>query len=138
MTQGLGIVAVAATMVLAACSGRTEAPEAKPMTPQRTKYVEVALTSDLFASLTDKERAMVPLLIDACREMDAIFWQEGYGDKQALLASIADPELRRFAEINYGPWDRLNANAPFLPGVSDKPKGQSFRSIPTRMPRLIN
>lgn len=131
MTQGLGVAVVAVTMGLAACSGRTDAPEAKPMTPQRTKYVEVALTSDLFVSLTDKERAMVPLLIDACREMDAIFWRESYGDKAALLASIADPELRRFAEINYGPWDRLNANAPVLQGVGDKPKGSGY--YPTDM-----
>ena len=124
MRQGLGVAVVVVTMGLAACSGRTEAPEAKKtMTPQRTNYVEVALTSDLFGKLTDKERAMVPLLIDASREMDAIFWREGYGDKASLLASISDPELRRFAEINYGPWDRLNANAPFLPEVSDKPKG---------------
>jgi hypothetical protein len=126
MKQGLGVAIYAVTMGLAACTGRTEAPEAKAMTPQRTKYVEVALTSDLYAKLTDKERAMVPLLIDACREMDAIFWWEGYGDKEALLGSIADPELHHFAEINYGPWDRLNANAPFLPGVSDKPRGAGY------------
>ncbi len=132
MRQGLGVAVVAVTMGLAACSGRTEAPEAKKaMTPQRTKYVEVALTSDLFAKLTDKERAMIPLLIDASREMDAIFWWEGYGDKATLLASIADPESRRFAEINYGPWDRLNANAPFLPGIPDKPKGAGY--YPTDM-----
>jgi Peptidase family M49 len=116
----------AMTWGLAACSGRTEAPEAKPMTPQRTKYAEVALTSDLYRKLTDKERSMVPLLIEACREMDAIFWREAYGDKKALFEGISDPELRRFAEINYGPWDRLNANAPFLPGVSDKPKGAGY------------
>ena len=126
MKQGLGVAMVAVTMGLAACSGRTEAPEAKSMTPQRTNYVEVALTSDLFAKLTDKERAMVSILIDACREMDGIFWREGYGDKEVLLASITDPELRRFAEINYGPWDRLNANAPFLPDVGDKPKGAGY------------
>jgi len=126
MRQGLGVAVVAVTMELAACSGHTEAPEAKPMTSQRTKYVEVTLTSDLYAKLTDKERAMIPLLIDACREMDAIFWREGYGDKEALLGSIADPELRRFAEINYGPWDRLNANAPFLPAVGDKPQGAGY------------
>jgi peptidase M49-like protein len=129
MRQGLGVAVVAVTMGLAACSGRTETPEAKPMTAQRTKYVEVALTSDLFTSLTDKERAMVPLLIDACREMDAVFWRESYGDKAALLASIADPELRRFAEINYGPWDRLSGNAPFLPGVGDKPKGAGYYPV---------
>ena len=127
MRQGLGVAVFAVTMGLAACSGRSEAPEAKKtMTPERTKYVEVALTSDLFAKLTDKERAMLPLLIDASREMDAIFWWEGYGDKAPLLAAIADPESRRFAEINYGPWDRLNANAPFVPGVSDKPKGAGY------------
>jgi hypothetical protein len=58
--------------------------------------------------------------------MDAIFWKESYGDGTALLASIADPELRRFAEINYGPWDRLNANAPFLPNVASKPPGAGY------------
>ena len=128
MTRELGVAVLTVTMGLAACSGRTEAPEAKPMTPQRTKYVEVALTSDLFFTSVGggKERRMVELLIDACREMDAIFWRESYGDRTALLASIADPELRRFAEINYGPWDRLNANAPFLPGVGDKPPGAGF------------
>lgn len=126
MRYGPGIAAVAVTMGLAACSGRNEAPEAKTMTLQRTKYVEVALTSNLFSKLTDKERAMVPLLIDACREMDSIFWRESYGDRDGLLASIVDPELRRFAEVNYGPWDRLNANAPFLPGVGEKPKGAGY------------
>lgn len=96
------------------------------MTPQRSKYAEVALTSDLYAALSDTERAMVPLLIDACREMDAIFWLEAYGDKDKLLSGIADPATRRFVEINYGPWDRLQNNAPFLPGVSEKPKGAGF------------
>jgi hypothetical protein len=126
MRQGLDLAVIALTMGLAACSGRTEAPEAKTMTSHRTKYVEVALTSDLYPKLTDKERAMIPLLIDACREMDAIFWREGYGDRASLLASIADPELRRFAELNYGPWDRLNANSPFLPGVGEKPLGAGY------------
>ena len=42
---------------------------------------------------------------------------QAYGDKDALLGSIADDDLRRFAEINYGPWDRLDGNAPFIDGV---------------------
>jgi hypothetical protein len=126
MRQILAATLIAFGMAAAGCSGRTDTAEATPMKSSKTKYVEVALTSDLYASLTDKERAMVPLLIDACREMDAIFWREAYGDSAALLGSIADPELRRFAEINYGPWDRLNANAPFLPGAGDKPKGAGY------------
>jgi Peptidase family M49 len=129
---------ILATAALAAatlsCNGSSEPPaapaaskdEAKPMTLNLTKYVEVPLTSDLYAALTDKEKAMIPLLIDASREMDAIFWQEGYGDKGKLLTSITDPSLARFAEINYGPWDRLHANAPFLPEVGEKPKGAGY------------
>ncbi|HZN54489.1 MAG TPA: hypothetical protein VFB67_04145 [Candidatus Polarisedimenticolaceae bacterium] len=126
------LVLAGATLVAACSRGPdTSAPapsagEAKPMARDRTTYVEVALTSDLYPKLTERERAMVPLLIDACREMDAIFWRESYGDRDALLASISDPELRRFAEINYGPWDRLRANAPFLPGVGEKPKGAGY------------
>lgn len=90
-----------------------------------TKYAEVPLTTDL-GVLTEKERAMIPLLIDACRAMDDAFWMQAYGDKGALFDSISDPALRRFAEINYGPWNRLRGNEPFLPGVGPKPDGATF------------
>jgi hypothetical protein len=96
------------------------------MTIERTAYVEVVLTSDLFGELSERERAMLPLLIEACGEMDAIFWQEAYGDRQALLGAIDDAEVRLFAQVNYGPWDRLAGNAPFLAGVGPKPAGAQF------------
>ncbi len=44
--------------------------------------------------------------------MNELFWKQAYGDKKELLATIHNPELRDFAEINYGPWDRLNGDAP--------------------------
>ena len=117
----LGLL-VAALLVMPGC-----APKAKKVATgaKLTKYTEVALTSDLGA-LTEKERQMIPLLIDACQAMDEIYWLEAYGDKAKLLDGIADPELRRFAEINYGPLDRLNGNVPFLPGVGAKPAGAGF------------
>ncbi len=93
--------------------------------PKLTSYVEVDLSSDL-SGLSPSERKMLPLLIDACREMDDIFWRQAYGDKGALLATIADPQIHRFAEINYGPWDRLRGNAPFVEGVGPKPKGAGY------------
>lgn len=51
-----------------------------------SRYVEVSLTSEMYDRLLPWEQAMLPLLMDACREMDAIFWQEA-----AELAE--DPEL---------------------------------------------
>ncbi len=89
------------------------------------KYSTVKLTSDLSA-LTEKERQMIPLLIEAAGAMDEIFWMQAYGDKEALLASVHDPDVRRFVEINYGPWDRLEGNEPFIEGVGSKPLGANF------------
>ena len=86
------------------------------------QYTSVSLTTDL-TRLSLHERQMLPLLIAAARSMDEIFWRQAYGDREALLRSIADPAVRRYAEINYGPWDRLNNNAPFIDGVGPKPPG---------------
>jgi hypothetical protein len=89
------------------------------------KYVSVSLTSDMSA-LSDNERQMIPLLIEAADIMDRCFWYQAYGDKDSLLNNLEDEKLRRFAEINYGPWDRLGGNAPFVEGVGEKPKGANF------------
>ncbi len=97
-------------------------PEAQALL---AKYTSFRLTTDLSA-LSEAECRMIPRLIAAAHEMDAVFWQQAYGDKDALLASIDDPALKRFAEINYGPWDRLNGNAPFIDGVGPKPPGANF------------
>jgi hypothetical protein len=85
------------------------------------RYTPVRLTTDL--PLSQADRRMIPLLIDAAREMDALFKLQAYGNLDSLLASIRDPRVRRYAEINYGPWDRLAGNAPFIPGVGAKPEG---------------
>jgi hypothetical protein len=58
--------------------------------------------------------------------MDAIFWRQAYGNRDSLLRSITDPAVQRYVEINYGPWDRLADNAPFVEGVGPKPKGAGF------------
>jgi len=88
-------------------------------------YVPVKLEADL-SGLTDNQRAMLPLLVSAARVMDSLFWQQAYGDKNQLLDGIDDLDARRFAEINYGPWDRLGDNRPFLPGIGPKPPGANY------------
>lgn len=88
------------------------------------RYTPVRLTTDLPLSAAD--RRMIPLLIDAAREMDPLFRMQSYGDVDSLLATIRDPRVRRYAEINYGPWDRLADNAPFVPGAGPKPDGANL------------
>ena len=70
---------------------------------------------------------MLSLLIEASNIMDDLFWRQAYGDGyQDWLSSIGVSELRRFAEINYGPWDRLADDQPFMDGVAPKPLGAAF------------
>lgn len=134
--QLFGILLI--SMGLAACSGGGQQKNVGN-TPQKSKPLEVvpgaasrfdiyqpfALKTDL-SSLSENQRKMLPLMIEAAKVMDELFWLQSYGDKDSLLSRIQDPELKRFAQINYGPWDRLKGNMPFIKGVNAKPKGAQF------------
>lgn len=102
--------------------------EMTSMEKNLSKYVSFKLTADL-SSLTPKERQMLPLLIEAADKMNDLFWYEAYGDKEALFELepvVRDEATRKFIEINYGPWDRLDGNMPFVKGVDKKPLGANF------------
>jgi hypothetical protein len=100
-------------------------PEQSEIQDLVDQYATVRLTSDL-SVLSDRERQMIPILIEAAQQMDPIFWQQTYGNKDSLLASIDDPALRQYVEINFGPWDRLAGDAPFVEGVGPKPAGANL------------
>jgi hypothetical protein len=89
------------------------------------KYTTVQLTADL-GHLSDNQKEMVKTLIEAARIMDGLFWYEAYGDKEALLAAMPNDQYREFTRINYGPYDRLDNNQPFVDGVGPKPAGANF------------
>ena len=88
-------------------------------------YATVKLTADLSA-FDAKQKQMIVLLVQAADSMNALYWKQAWGDKDALLAKIADPATREFAEINYGPWDRLDNDKPFVDGVGARPAGAQF------------
>ena len=89
-------------------------------------YADFTLTADL-GHLSDNQRKMVALLIDASQIMDDLFWRQSFGDNyEEWLDSIADDRTRRFAELNYGPWDALADDKPFMPGFRSKPLGARF------------
>lgn len=129
--------AAAVAVTLAACGPQpaartTPAPVAGSGAATQTgigqrlaRYTTVRLTTDL-SKLSPSERRMIPLLIDAAREMDAIFWEQTFGDRTALLSRITDPQVRRYAEINYGPWDRLESDQPFVAGIGPKYEGANL------------
>lgn len=89
-------------------------------------YASFRLGADV-SGLSEAEKAMIPLLIEAAKAMDGVFWQQAYGDgAHEFLQGIDNPATREFAVINYGPWDRLEGDAPFVAGVEAKPAGAGF------------
>ncbi|NMM48342.1 dipeptidyl-peptidase 3 family protein [Marinigracilibium pacificum] len=100
-----------------------------PIQEKVDEFAEFTLNTDL-SVLSDNEKKMLPLLIEASQIMDKLFWKEAYGDKDELMASLNDAE-KAFAKINYGPWERLNDDKPFVEGVGPKPAGAQF--YPTDM-----
>ena len=103
-------------------------PSASAKTEQPSRfdiYADVGLTTDL-SHLSDGQRQMIGLLIDAGKITDDIFWQQVWGDKDELLNNIEDPKARQFAVYNYGPWDRLAADQPFIESYGPRPPGARF------------
>jgi hypothetical protein len=112
----------------AAAAEPVEQPVSEGVPEQSSRfeiYATVRLTADV-SHLSERQRQMIPLLIDASKIMDGLFWQQSFGDRKAFLDGIEDPATRRFAEINYGPWDRLAADRPFIESAGPKPLGAQF------------
>jgi len=126
-----------AILMFAACKNQPteqatqQTPDAKsPMQENLAIYTDFTLTADL-STLSENQKQIIKLLIEAADVMNELFWYEAYGDKMALLAGIEDVDTKTFVTYNYGPWDRLDGNKPFVEGVGEKPAGANF--YPTDM-----
>jgi len=88
-------------------------------------YAEVDLTADL-SQLSANQKTLLTLLFQVAGIMDDIYWKQVFPDRDAALASMVDANVSRFFNINYGPWERLNGNLPYLPDYGVKPAGSGF------------
>ena len=139
MKTRLSVLSVSALLVLGACGKQpadapatSEAPaevtltESQQYAEQRVGiYAPFKLTTDV-SEFSPAKREMITLLIEAATIMDDLFWRQAWGDKAALLDNLDHEPSRRMAEMNYGPWDRLAGDRPFIDGVGEKPLGVTF------------
>lgn len=123
---------------LAACqrpaSQETATPAAQPAATAQGSYAQanagdyavVPLKADL-SRFDEDTRRMIARLVEASEVMNEIYWKQSWeGDRAALLARAPDEATRELAEINFGPWDRLNEDTPFIDGVGPRPPGGPF------------
>src|SRR6516165_9276454 len=103
------------------------------------RFAPADIGADL-SGLPKSERDALARLIDAARVMDALFLRQVWAGNESMLLELAQqaampvgPRASRTAAtrlhaflINKGPWDRLDHNAPFIPGAPPKPEGGNF------------
>ncbi len=128
LTRPLGVLILSA--IVASCGTETPPePAAESVTtvkPRPEIYADFTLTANL-GHLSDDQLEMIRILIDASKIMDDLFWKQSFGEGHVeWLGGIADADARRFAELNYGPWDRLDDEKSFIDGVGPKPLGARF------------
>ena len=88
-------------------------------------YANVELKADI-SHLSASEREVLKIMFQVASIMEDIYWKQAYGDREAILFGVSDEQLELFTKINYGPWDRLNNNKPFIQGFGEKPAGANF------------
>lgn len=115
---------------LLATVGCKQKTEQSDLQQKVESYAEYTLSSDLINNLSENEKKMIPIFIQIADIMDEIFWDENFGaENRAALDNLKDPWMKAFAELQYGAWDALNEEKPFLPGFGDKPKGANFYPV---------
>ncbi|MFP4556376.1 MAG: dipeptidyl-peptidase 3 family protein [Bacteroidales bacterium] len=124
MKTKLMLTMVFALFMAMACK-TTDEKSSKEMQNKVDAFVEVELTSDI-SHLSDNQKELLTYLFKAAQIMDDIFWTQSFGDKDELLSEIEDKATRQFIKLNYGPWERLNNNEPFIDGYGEKPMGANF------------
>ena len=91
------------------------------------QYVTVRLSADV-SHLSEADQQVVRLLIEAVQPMDSVFWEEALGveAREQLRNRVTDERVWEYVRINYGPWDRLAGDEPFIEGVGAKPAGANL------------
>ncbi len=80
-----------------------------------------------FASsgLSPNERKMIDRLVEACRLLDDVYWQQSDKTGFALYQSTTSPDIKRLLQIMGSSWDLLDENRPFV-GTETMPPGHEL------------
>ena len=87
------------------------------------------------SALTNRQQEEVRALVEACQELEKIYWEQSDPKGLALLQTTKDPKIRRMLLVNGSRYDLLAGNRPFtgsdpfLPGRNIYPPGLTRQEI---------
>ena len=95
------------------------------------KFAPVEIGFDA-SGLTENEKKALDLIFNAAKIMDRIFLNQVYEKNEILEKELENgknpdyPVLKDYFEINFGPFDRLEEDKPFINLSEKKPDGANF------------
>jgi len=89
------------------------------------EFAQVDLTADI-SHLSDNQIELLGLLFQVADIMEEIYWAQVFPDRDDAMNAMMNKDVVHFFMINYGPWERLNGNLPYLSGFGPKPAGSGF------------
>ncbi|MFQ5584771.1 MAG: hypothetical protein ACE5GL_10085, partial [Calditrichia bacterium] len=91
--------------------------------------VEISYDENLLSS---SQKVVLSKLVEAAKYMDEIFLRQVYSKNPQIrseLQSGKNPDYKTLLDyftVNFGPFDRLNGNAPFINLTEEKPAGANY------------
>jgi hypothetical protein len=135
LPAGVGAVWLVAASLLGASltyGGEAAAlPDAARLAEMSARFAPVEIGADV-STLPESERRVLVELIEASRILDGLYLRQvSAGNEALLLQLVADRSPLGQARLHYfllnrGPWSRLDGDAPFLPGVGEKPPQANY------------
>ncbi len=106
-------------------------PDLAKLKAMTARFAPVDIGADT-SRLPAAEQKALAKMVEAGLMMDTLFLRQVWSGNQELEARLEkdNSPLGRarlhYFLINKGPWSRLDANSPFIPGVPKKPEGANF------------
>jgi len=128
------LLIVAALMQCAACSKPSQEspmPDLVNLQKMIARFAPVEIGADISDLPAAEQQALVRML-EAALIMDTLYLRQVWAGNESLLAQIQNDTSPlgtarlHYFRINKGPWSRLDHNAPFIPGVPEKPLAANF------------
>ena len=126
------LLPISIALMVAAVPEKSPPPDAVALKKMTARLAPVDLEVDI-SKLPQPERAALAKMVEAAQIMDPLFLRQSWSGNETLFFTLAQDKsplgqerLHAFFQ-NKGPWDRIDLNRPFIPGVpEEKPPSGNF------------